>query len=111
MRSLAAVAQPLHRRQGAPGRWPVRAMARRRTEAEMAYEQEAFAIDWERERERATCSKVKSSVTWRAGHDKVGGPRVAAVFSRSDCGAFAARDLCTPAKQARREELITDQKR
>ena len=79
---------------------PVRAMPRRRTEAERAYEQEHFSIDWERE--RVTCPQGKTSVTWRAGRDQVGAPRVAAVFSRTDCGACAARQLCTPAKEARR---------
>lgn len=79
---------------------PVRAMSRRRTEAERAYEQGAFAIDWERE--RVTCPQGKTSVTWRAGHDDVGAPRISAVFSRTDCGACAARALCTTAKEARR---------
>lgn len=79
---------------------PVRAMSRRRTEAERAYEQGTFAVDWERE--RVTCPQGKSSVTWRAGRDEVGAPRIAAVFSRSDCGACAARELCASAKEARR---------
>src|SRR5829696_4896480 len=79
---------------------PVRAMPRRPTEAERAYEQRHFAIDWERE--RVTCPRGKTSVTWRAGLDEVGAPRVQAVFGRTDCGACAARHLCTPAKAARR---------
>jgi transposase len=79
---------------------PVRAMSRRRTEAERAYEQGSFTIDWERE--RVTCPQGKSSVTWRACLDEVGAPRITAVFSRSDCGACAARELCTSAKDARR---------
>ena len=41
-------------------------------------------------------------MTWRAGLDEVGAPRIQAVFSRTDCGACAARHLCTPAKAARR---------
>ena len=79
---------------------PVRGMARRRTEAEQAYEQRHFDINWERE--RVTCPQGKVSVTWRAGLDEVGAPRICAVFSRTDCGACAVRALCTPAKDARR---------
>jgi len=79
---------------------PVRAVARRRTEAEQAYEQRHFAIDWERE--RVTCPQGRTSVTWRAGLDEVGTPRICAVFSRTDCGACATRTVCTPAKDARR---------
>jgi transposase len=79
---------------------PVRAMAKRRTEAEQAYEQRHFAIDWERE--EVTCPQGKTSVTWRAGLDEVGAPRIQAIFSRTDCGACAVRPLCTTAKDARR---------
>ncbi len=79
---------------------PVRGVAKRRTEAEQAYEQRHFAIDWERE--QVTCPQGNASVTWRAGLDEVGAPRICAVFSRTDCGACAARPLCTPAKDARR---------
>lgn len=79
---------------------PVRGMARRRTQAERAYEQRHFHIDWERE--QVLCPQGKTSVTWRAGLDEVGAPRIQAVFSRTDCGACAARTLCTSAKDARR---------
>ena len=79
---------------------PVRAMPKRPTEAEQAYEQTRFAIDWEHE--RVTCPEGKASVTWRAGCDEVGAPRITAVFSRTDCGACAVRHLCTRAKDARR---------
>jgi transposase len=41
-------------------------------------------------------------VTWRAGLDDVGAPRICAIFSRTDCGACAVRTLCTSAKEARR---------
>jgi len=37
-------------------------------------------------------------VTWRAGLDVVGAPRIQAVFSRTDCGACAAHELCTPVR-------------
>jgi transposase len=79
---------------------PVRTVAKRRTEAEQAYEQRHFVIDWERE--QVTCPQGKTSVTWRAGLDEVGAPRISAVFSRTDCGACAARELCTRAKEGRR---------
>jgi transposase len=79
---------------------PVRSVAKRRTEAEQAYELRHFAVDWERE--QVTCPQGKVSVTWRAGLDDVGAPRIGAVFSRTDCGACAARPLCTSAKDARR---------
>ena len=79
---------------------PVRGIARRRTEAEQAYEQRHFGIDWERE--QVTCPQGKTSVTWRAGLDEAGAPRICAVFSRTDCGACATRELCTSSKEARR---------
>ena len=79
---------------------PVRGVAKRQTQAEQAYEQRHFTIDWERE--QVTCPQGKTSVTWRAGLDEVGAPRIQAVFSRTDCGACVARPLCTTAKDARR---------
>jgi transposase len=79
---------------------PVRAVAKRQNAAEQAYEQRHFAIDWERQ--QVTCPQGKTSVTWRVGLDEVGAPRICAIFSRTDCGACAARALCTPAKEARR---------
>jgi transposase len=79
---------------------PVRAMPRRPSEAEQAYEQRHFVIDWERE--QVTCPQGKVSVTWRTGRDEVGAPRIQAVFSRTDCGACRVRHLCTSAKEARR---------
>jgi transposase len=88
------------RRHGISLEGPVRGMARRRTREEQAYEQHHFRIDWERE--QVHCPQGKVSVTWRAGFDEVGAPRIQAVFSRTDCAACAARTLCTPAKDARR---------
>jgi transposase len=79
---------------------PIRAMPKRATQAEQAYEQRHFAIDWEGE--RVTCPQGKTSVTWRATRDEVGAPRFQAVFSRTDCGACTARGLCTSSKEARR---------
>jgi transposase len=79
---------------------PVRAVAKRATQAEQAYEQRHFAIDWDGE--RVTCPQGKTSVTWRACRDEVRAPRVQAVFSRTDCGACSVRSLCTSSKEARR---------
>ena len=79
---------------------PVRAMSRRPSEAEQAYEQRHFKIDWECE--QVTCPQGKVLVTWRAGRNEVGAPRIQAVFSRTDCGACRVRPLCTSAKEARR---------
>ena len=56
-----------------------------------------FTIDWERE--RVTCPQGKVSVSWRVARDTDGSPRINAQFSRADCGACAARELCTPAKE------------
>src|ERR671939_291632 len=79
---------------------PVRGVANQHTGAAQGFAQRDFTIDWERE--RVTCPRGKASVTWRAGLDEVGAPRIQAVFSRTDCGTCAARELCTPAKAARR---------
>ena len=78
---------------------PVRGVANQYARAQ-GYEQHHFAIDWEHE--RVTCPQGKTSVTWRAGRDAASVPRIQAVFSRTDCGACAARPLCTPSKDARR---------
>ena len=78
---------------------PVRGVANQYARAE-GYEQHHFAVDWEHE--RVTCPQGKASVTWRAGRDAASVPRIQAVFSRTDCGACAARPLCTPSKDARR---------
>jgi transposase len=79
---------------------PVRAMPTRSTEAEQAYEQRHFAIDWENE--KVTCPQGKTSVTWRAGRDDTGAARFRAVFSRTECGTCQARSLCTSSKEGRR---------
>ena len=79
---------------------PVRGVANQHTRPGGGFEQRDFAIDWERE--RVTCPRGKASVTWRPRRHSDGGPRIQVQFSRSDCGACAARALCTPAKNARR---------
>jgi len=79
---------------------PVRGVANQHTRAGQGFEQRDFAIDWEGE--RVTCPQGKTSVTWRAGRDEVGAPRITAVFSRTDCGTCTVRPLCTTAKDARR---------
>jgi transposase len=78
---------------------PVRGVANQFARAK-GYEQRHFAISWDRE--QVTCPQGKTSVRWHAGRDQVGVPRIQVMFSRTDCGACAARPLCTPAKEARR---------
>jgi transposase len=78
---------------------PVRGMAIHHARAE-GYEQRHFTIDWQHE--RVICPQGKASVSWHARRDQAGAPRIAAVFSRSDCGSCAVRQACTPAKAARR---------
>jgi DDE family transposase len=79
---------------------PVRGVSSWQARMGQGYDLPHFAIDWERE--RVTCPQGKTSVTWRVRRHGDGGPRIQAQFSRSDCGACAARALCTPAKDARR---------
>ncbi len=79
---------------------PVRGVANQHTRAGQGFEPRDFTIDWERE--QVSCPQGKVSATWRARLDEVGSPRIQAMFSRTDCGACAARPLCTPAKAARR---------
>src|SRR5215218_2289859 len=79
---------------------PVRGVANQHTRAGQGFEQRDFTIDWECK--QVICPQGKVSVTWRARLDEVGSPRIQAMFSRTECGACAARPLCTPAKAARR---------
>jgi transposase len=78
---------------------PVRGVANQYARAQ-GFKQRDFTIDWDGE--RVTCPQGNVSVTWRAGRDDAGAPRICAVFSRTDCGACADRALCTPSKDARR---------
>ena len=78
---------------------PVRGVRNQYVRAE-GYEQRHFTIDWDRK--QAACPQGKTSVLWRTGRDRDGVPRIGAVFSRTDCGSCAARQACTPAKDARR---------
>ena len=64
------------------------------------YELRHFTIDWDGE--RVTCPRGKTSVSWRTIRAADGGPRIQALFSRTDCGACPARALCTPATSTRR---------
>ena len=68
--------------------------------AGQGYDLSRFSIDWERE--RVTCPQGKVSVSWRVARDTDGSPRINARFGRADCGACAAREFCTPAKEPRR---------
>jgi transposase len=64
------------------------------------YELRHLAIDWDGE--RVTCPRGKASVSWRTIRAADGGPRIQALFSRTDCGACPARAMCTPATSPRR---------
>src|SRR4051794_38926429 len=63
------------------------------------YELRHFTIDWDGE--RVTCPRGKTSVTWRTIRAADGGPRIQALFSRTDCRVCPARALCTPATSTR----------
>jgi transposase len=79
---------------------PVRSLSTWAGRAGHGYDLPNFRIDWARE--TVTCPQGKTSVAWRTARDDTGSPRIHARFSRADCGACAARTLCTPAKAARR---------
>jgi transposase len=79
---------------------PVRSVSSWQSRTGQGYDLSRFSIDWERE--RVTCPQGKVSVSWRVARDKDGSPRINARFGRADCGACAAREFCTPAKEARR---------
>lgn len=79
---------------------PIRGLSTWQSRTGQGYELSQFVVDWERE--QVTCPEGKVSVTWRAGRDANGSPRISARFSRSDCGACPARSRCTPAKEKRR---------
>ncbi len=64
------------------------------------FEQRDFAIGWDGE--RVPRPQGKTPVTWRAGRDEAGAPRIQALFSRTGCGACDVRAQCTPSKDARR---------
>ncbi|MFC7738207.1 transposase, partial [Roseomonas sp. GCM10028921] len=52
--------------------------------------------------QQVTCPQGKTSVYWRTLRLLDGSPRIGVQFSRSDCGACAARPACASAKTARR---------
>ena len=79
---------------------PVRGISNWQIRNAQGYDLAHFIIDWEAE--HVTCPQGKTSVSWRAGRDTAGSPRIHARFGRTDCGACSARSLCTPAKEARR---------
>ena len=78
---------------------PVRGISNWQSRMSQGYDMPHFVVDWENE--QVTCPQGKVSVTWRVARSEDGSPRINARFSRSDCGACAARALCTPAKEAR----------
>ena len=95
----AALLVGSRRDRGIPLQGPVRGVANQLARAE-GYGQRQSAID--RDREQVIRPQGKTPVTWQAGRDQGGVPRIQVVFSRTGCGACAARPLCTPAKAGRR---------
>jgi transposase len=79
---------------------PIRGASNWQARAKQGYEQRDFTVDWQKE--RVVCPQGKASVTWSAGRDEAGAPRMRAAFSRPDCRTCAARALCTTAKDGRR---------
>ena len=79
---------------------PVRGVSSRQMRNGQGYSLPHFRIDWNRE--QVTCPQGKTSVYWRTLRLPDGSPRIQVQFSRSDCGACAARAACASAKTARR---------
>jgi transposase len=79
---------------------PIRSASNWQACAKQGYEQRDFTVDWEQE--KVICPQGKASVTWSAGRDEAGAPRMRAAFSRPDCRACTAKALCTTAKDGRR---------
>ena len=96
----AALLVDSHSSHGVALEGPVRGVASWQARTGQGYDLPHFTIDWEHE--RVTCPQGKVSVSWRPARNTDGGPRIHAQFSRSDCGACAARALCTQTKRPRR---------
>src|ERR671928_173907 len=79
---------------------PVRGVSSRQMRAGRGYSLPHFRIDWNRE--QVTCPQGKTSVYWRTLRLPDGSPRIQVQFSRSDCGACAARTACASPGTARR---------
>ena len=77
-----------------------RGVASWQARAREGYDLPHFTIDWDHK--RVTCPEGKVSVSWRPARNTDGSPRICAQFSRSDCGACAARALCTQTRRPRR---------
>jgi transposase len=79
---------------------PVRGVSSRQMRDGQGYSLPHFRIDWDRQ--QVICPQGKRSVYWRTLRLLDGSPRIQVQFSRSDCGACAARSACASAKTARR---------
>jgi transposase len=79
---------------------PVRGVSSRQMRAGQGYSLPHFRIDWGRQ--QVTCPQGKTSAYWRTLRLPDASPRIQVQFSRSDCGACAARAACASAKAARR---------
>jgi transposase len=79
---------------------PVRGVSNRQMRDGQGYSLPNFKINWDRQ--QVICPQGKTSVYWRTLRLPDGSPRIQVQFSRSDCGACAARVACASAKTARR---------
>lgn len=66
-----------------------------------------FTIDWANK--QAICPAGKRSSKWRASQDKWGGQVYKAIFAAADCGACAAKALCTQAQVQGRSVSVRPQ--
>ena len=76
---------------------PVRGIA---TRAREGFALTDFTIDWEAR--QVSCPQGKKSVSWRTVSTP-SGPRIQALFSRTECGGCAVRQRCTPPTSTRRQ--------
>src|SRR5499433_3493952 len=65
-----------------------------------AYTVTDFTVDWAHQ--QVQCPQGRTSTSWTERLDATGNPCIQVRFSQRDCGACAARALCTQAKQVAR---------
>jgi transposase len=76
---------------------PVRGIA---TRAREGFALSDFTIDWKAQ--QVSCPEGRKSVSWRTVSTP-SGPRIQALFSRTECGGCAVRQRCTPPTSTRRQ--------
>ncbi len=85
---------------------PTRPDVKWQAKAGTGFDVQRFAIDWERE--RATCPRGKTSISWTPAVDKRTNRVIKVKFSTADCRACPSRDRClrSTKKYARRTITI-----